>query len=168
MSLPAADAVYARRWPGFNMARIVKHKVKRWACRGYGFVSFVSERSGRAVIEHQRKGEETIDIKGRPVVLRASQWRGKLMTQDKMPEMLRIRAEKEKLVGEGKLLMEEIGRSSLTGRRKRQPKMRVEMIELEPDLAEEDSDDYRLVGLSVYLFDCFAKDKQVMNQPATS
>ena len=33
----------ARRWPGFNMARIVKDKVKRWRCRGYGFVSFATE-----------------------------------------------------------------------------------------------------------------------------
>lgn len=41
-----------------------------FAAGGYGFVSFANEKTGMAVIAHQRKGHDSIDIKGRPVVLK--------------------------------------------------------------------------------------------------
>jgi hypothetical protein len=69
----------------------------------------------RAVIAHQRRGKDIIEIYGRPVVVKASQWMKKVMTPEKLPEVRRIRENNEKLVGEGKLLPEAIGRPPKLG-----------------------------------------------------
>ena len=73
------------------------------------------EQERSAVIAHQRRGKDSIEIHGRPVVVKASQWMKKIMTPEKLPEVRRIREKNEKLVGEGKLLPEAIGRSPKLG-----------------------------------------------------